>query len=177
MTEKVFVKADDLVRDSFDLARSIYDSGFIPDVLLVLWRGGTPVGVVIHEFLLYKGIDTYHTVIKSESYTGVDQRREPQLECVAHVLEHVTASSKVLVVDDIFDSGSTMQKVVGELLPRVAEIKIATLYYKRDANVTDLTPDFFHRETDRWIVFPHELMGLTSDEIRAKDPSVADLTM
>jgi uncharacterized protein len=175
MNEKLFVRADDQVRDSFLLAKQIFDSGFRPDVLLVLWRGGTPIGVVIHEFLDYKGISTYHTVLKVETYTGIGQRREPRLEQIERLLVHLTPTSRVLVIDDIFDSGSTMEKVVQALSPYVQEIRIATLYYKEDSNMTDLVPDYYQRKTDSWIVFPHELDGLSKDEIRAKDSFIADL--
>jgi len=175
MAEKAFIRADDLVRDSFSLAKQIFDSGYVPDVLLVLWRGGTPVGIVIHEFLLYKGINTYHTVLKAASYVGIGERAEPSIEYVDTLLERVTPESRVLVVDDIFDSGSTMKMVTELLTPSVAEIKIATLYYKPDANTTEITPDYYGRQTDRWIVFPHELMDLSPEEIRAKDNVVADL--
>jgi len=175
MVEKEFIRADDLVRDSFSLAKRIYDSGFIPDVLLVLWRGGTPVGIVIHEFLLFKGIDTYHTALKAVSYVGIGKRVEPMIENVESLMKHLTSESRVLVIDDIFDSGSTMKKVVEELGSLVAELKIATLYYKSEANTTDIIPDFYGRKTDRWIVFPHELMGLTPAEITAKDRVISDL--
>ena len=175
MSDKLFIRADDQVRDSFLLARQIYDSGYIPDALIVLWRGGTPIGVVIHEFLEYKGIKTYHTAIKVETYTGIGQRREPRLEQIERLLENLSASSRVLVIDDIFDSGSTMEKVVESLSPHVKEIRIATLYYKEASNTTSLVPDFFQRKTESWIVFPHELVGLTTDEIQAKDSFIADL--
>ena len=175
MVEKEFIRADDLTRESFALAKRIYDSGFIPDVLLGLWRGGTPVGIVIHEFLLYKGIETYHTALKAVSYTEIGKRVEPMIENVDSLMKHLTPDSKVLVVDDIFDSGATMKKVVEELGGFVAELKIATLYYKSEANTTDIIPDFYGRETNRWIVFPHELLGLSSAEIRAKDHVISDL--
>lgn len=175
MAEKTFVTADDQVRDSFALARQIYDSGFVPDVLIGLWRGGTPVGIVIHEFLEYKGISTYHTAIKAQSYTGIEKRGEPVLEHFDQLLPHITRKSKVLVVDDIFDTGCTMKKVVDELAPRAGELRIATLYYKEGSNVTDIRPDYYQCKTDRWIVFPHELIGLTPDEIKTKDRFVADL--
>lgn len=175
MVEKEFIRADDLVRESFQLAKSVYDSGFIPDVLLVLWRGGTPVGIVIHEFMQYKGITTYHTALKAVSYTGIGERREPELENVDALRPYISPQSKVLVVDDIFDSGSTMRKVREEIGPLCGDLRIATLYYKPDANTTDITPDFYGRITTRWIVFPHELMGLTPAEIRAKDHVISDL--
>jgi len=175
MAEKLFVRADDQVRDSFLLARQIFDSGFVPDALIVLWRGGTPIGVVIHEFLEYKGIKTYHTAIKVETYTGIGQRREPRLEQIDRLLVHLKPTSRLLVIDDIFDSGSTMEKVVESLAPHVQEVRIATLYYKEESNTTNLVPDFYQRKTESWIVFPHELVGLSEDEIRAKDSFIADL--
>ncbi len=173
--DKIFLRAEDQVRDSFALARQIYDSGYVPDALIVLWRGGTPVGIVIHEFLEFKGISTYHTAIKATSYTGIEERSEPVLEHFDRLFEHLTPASKVLVIDDIFDSGSTMKRVVEELGPRTAELRIATLYYKEGANRTDIQPHYYQRKTDRWIVFPHELSGLTQEEIKAKDSYIADL--
>jgi hypoxanthine phosphoribosyltransferase len=175
MSDKEYVSANELVRDSFLLARRVYDSGFRPDVILVLWRGGTPVGIVVHEFLLYLGIETYHTVVKAESYTGIGQRREPRVENLDRVLDRLSEASRVLVVDDIFDSGRTLEHVCGALRERTTHIRIATLYLHRGHNETTRQPDYFQRETDRWIVFPHELGGLTPDEIRRKDPFLADL--
>lgn len=169
MVEKEFIQANDLVRDSFALARKIYDSGYRPDVLIVLWRGGTPVGIVIHEFLLYKGIETYHTAIKAESYVGIGQHIEPTVENLDRVLARVKEGSRILLVDDIFDTGRTVEKVCGLLRAKTCEIRIATLFYKPDKNCTSLTPDFYMRKTDRWIVFPHELLDLTPEEIAAKD--------
>jgi len=175
MSDKEFISGDRLVRDSFMLARQIYDSGYEPDVLVVLWRGGTPVGMVVHEFLLYKGIDTYHTAVKAASYEGIEQRSDPVVEHMDSVLLRVPEHANVLVIDDIFDSGCTVRKVVDLLAVRTSNVRIATLYYKPDNNQTDLRPDFFLRETDRWIVFPHELMDLTPEEISEKGDYLAEL--
>ena len=168
-TQKCFVRANDLVRDAFRLAGKIYDSGYRPDALLVLWRGGTPVGIVIHEFLRYKGIETYHTVIKAESYAGIGRRKPPAIEDAERVLRTIAPESNVLIVDDIFDTGCTVARVREILSEKTQRVKIATLYYKPANNQTDLVPDYFQRTTDRWIVFPHEIVDLTPDEIRAKD--------
>ena len=175
MTQKVFIKPDDLLRDAFTLARQVFDSGFVPDVLVVLWRGGTPIGVVLHEYLLYKGIETYHTALKAESYEGIEKRIDVRVEHMDALLEVVNPESRVLIVDDIFDTGCTMKKVQDLLLPKTRNIKLATLYYKRGTNLTDLTPDFYARETTDWIVFPHELMDLSPEEIAKKDPRIAEL--
>ena len=174
-TTKEFLSADDLVRHAFTLADRIYRSGYQPDALLVIWRGGTPVGIVIHEYLKFKGIDTYHGVLKAESYTGIEQRREPRIMHLEPLMDDIPPGSKILLVDDIFDSGSTIQKVCEALASRQAEVKVATLFYKEDNNVTDFAPDFYLRKTDRWVVFPHELMGLSVEEIQEKDGYIAEL--
>ncbi len=173
MSEKEFISGNQLVRDSFVLARQIYDSGYVPDVLVVLWRGGTPVGMAVHEFLLYKGINTYHAAVKVTSYEGIEKRQAPVVEHMDSVLAEVPESANVLVVDDIFDSGCTVRHVVDLLKARSLNIRIATLYYKPGNNLTDLKPDFFLEETDRWIVFPHELIDLSPEEIRQKGEYLA----
>ena len=175
MSDKTYLTADQLALDSFALARRIYDSGFVPDALVVLWRGGTPIGVIIHEFLRFKGIETYHTAIKCTSYTGIEARGEPTIENLDPVFDALTPDSRVLIIDDIFDTGSTARKVTDQLKSHTAEVRIAPLFYKPAKNRTDLTPDYYLHETDRWIVFPHELMGLSRDEIAAKDPRVHQL--
>jgi len=172
MVAKEYIEANELVRDSFALARQIFDSGYRPDVLLVLWRGGTPVGIVVHEFLLYKGIRTYHTAVKAESYTGIEERVEPQIEQLDAVLEHLAEDCKVLIIDDIFDTGRTVARAIELLRCKTRSVKVATLYVKQDKNETDVSPDFFLRTTDKWLVFPHELMDLSPAELRRKDPYV-----
>ncbi len=175
MAEKEYISANELVRDSFLLASRIYESGYRPDVILVLWRGGTPVGVVVHEFLLYKGVETYHTAVKAVSYTGIEKRTMPVIEHMDAVLERIDAGARVLVVDDIFDTGNTLKEVSACLRGKVSDVRFATLYYKEGTNETDIEPDFYLRKTRDWIVFPHELMDLTLDEIRSKDAFVYNL--
>ena len=175
MTEKIFIKPDDLLLDAFTLARQVYDSGFIPEVLVVLWRGGTPVGIVLHEFLLYKGIETYHTALKAESYTGIEKRIDVRIEHMEALLKVVKPGSNVLIIDDIFDTGCTMKKVKDLLEPKTTHIKLATLYYKQGTNLVDLAPDFYARETAEWIVFPHELMDLSPADLVQKDPRIAEI--
>lgn len=172
---KEFISPQELVRESFALARRIYDSGWRPDLLLAVWRGGTPVGIAVHEFFVYKGVPTAHAVVKVESYRGIDRRVEPEVDRIETVLERIEPGMKVLVVDDIFDSGCTLRMLSNQLAGRSAQVKTATLYYKPNRNTTDMRPDFFMRETDGWVVFPHELDGLTPEEIRVKDEYIHNL--
>jgi hypoxanthine phosphoribosyltransferase len=171
--QKVYVSANAYQRDSFRLARAILDSGWQPDDMIALWRGGAPVGVSIHEFLYYHGLRPRHRVLKCQSYTGIQSRGHcVTFEDAEPVFQSVTPGSRVLVVDDVFDSGCTARAVLDRLAPFGADVRIATVYWKPNANQTDLKPDYFVRETDQWIVFPHELAGLTPDEIKTKDPDI-----
>ncbi|MFM7706416.1 MAG: phosphoribosyltransferase, partial [Gammaproteobacteria bacterium] len=81
--------------------------------------------------------------------------------------------------DDVFDSGRSLEAVIDELQRRCGDrtphdIRIATVYYKPARNRSRLRPDFFVHETDRWLVFPHELQGLSDEEIAANKPSSAN---
>lgn len=172
MDGKIYLNSLDMTRDSFALARKIYDSGFLPEVIIALWRGGTPVGIAVHEFLHYKGVECYHTVVKTHSYTGIGEHDEPCIENMDYVIGKLGPHTRVLVVDDIFDSGATMRTVRARLSEVTDGISVATLYFKPSRNVTDFTPDFYLKETESWLVFPHELMGLTPEEIREKDPYI-----
>ena len=175
MPDKTYLSANELLLDSFRLGRQVLDSGWRPDVLIALWRGGTPVGVAVHELLLYHGIPTLHMAIKCQSYTGIGKRGDVVFENTGSLFAQIRPEHRVLVVDDIFDSGSTARAAVRLLAPRTTEVRLATLYWKPNANVTDLRPHYHLRTTDAWIVFPHELEGLSPDEISYKNPALHEM--
>jgi hypoxanthine phosphoribosyltransferase len=167
-TEKVFVSPADLVKDSFTLGEMIYQSGYAPDVLLGVWRGGAPVAAAVHEYLMFKGVNPYHNVIKAESYTGIGERGTPKIENIQGILDATGSGARMLVIDDIFDSGATLTKIASILSPPAAEVRIATLYYKPIAGTAPGKPDYYLHATARWVVFPHELVGLSREELQAK---------
>jgi len=141
---KVYLSADRLLEDSFRLANLVFDSGFRPTHIVGIWRGGAPVGIAVQELLEYRGVQSDHIAIRTTSYTGID---------------------------DVFDSGRSIRAVLKELKERCRnnipdEVKVATVYYKPSRNVTDLKPDFFVHQTNDWLIFPHEINGLTEAEIR-----------
>ena len=85
------------------------------------------------------------------------------------------AEDRLLLVDDVFDSGLSMQAVVQELGKKArkntpSSIRIATPYFKPVNNQSDLVPDYFLHETDKWLIFPHELEGLSREEIYENKP-------
>jgi hypoxanthine phosphoribosyltransferase len=173
--KKVFVSGNDLVADSFALAKKVLASGYDPEVLVCMWRGGTPVGIVVHEFLLYKGIETDHIAIKASSYFGIEEREDVLIEHMESFVYSMGEDSRTLVVDDIFDTGHTMKKVCEALKRRTKNVKTATLYYKPGKSEDGEGPDFYLHETQDWVVFPHELVGLSSEEIMQKGDFAKDL--
>src|SRR3546814_14771458 len=81
-------------------------------------------------------------------------------------------------LDDVFDSGRSIRAFLAELKARCRynmprDIRIATVWYKPGRNVTDLAPHFHIHQTDRWLIFPHEIEGLTVKEIRRHKPEAA----
>lgn len=178
--KKTYLSANQYLRDVWSLSAQIRKSGWKPDILIALWRGGAPVGVAVHEFFKSTGWSVQHIPLKCYSYTGIGQN-EGSVEFTfgGYVFGMLRPGDKVLVVDDVFDTGKTAHAIhdkIGKLDVNV-DMKLATVYWKPNKNRTDLKPDFFVRDVgNEWIVFPHELEGLTQEEIAEKDPELAKLT-
>lgn len=174
--EKVFISADELLRDSYDLAVQVVRSGFEPTFLVGIWRGGAPIGISVQEVLEYNGIASDHISIRTSSYTGVDQPAAAvRVHAIDYLVSRLTYEDRLLLIDDVFDSGRSLEAVVDELTRRCkrnlpAQIRIATVYFKPTRNRSSLVPDYYVRSTDQWLVFPHELEGLTREEILAHRP-------
>ncbi len=154
------------------MARQVLESNFEPDFLLALWRGGTPVGIAVQEFFKYEGVKTDHIPIRTHAYEGVDkQSKEIKVYGLDYLTESLNSTDKLLIVDDVFDTGLTMKAVIENLEKRLRlnmpyNTRIATVYFKPTRNQTDIKPDYFVNETDKWIYFPHELEGLSLEEIK-----------
>lgn len=178
--EKLFISADSLLRDSMELARLIVRSGFRPTFLVAMWRGGAPIGITVQEVLEYHGIHADHIPIRTSSYTGMDQQsRTVRVHATDYLVSRLSAEDELLIVDDVFDSGRSLEAVLAQLRSRCRrnlpeKIRIATVYYKPARNRSALTPDYYVRATDHWLVFPHEIQGLTREEILAHKPVGAD---
>lgn len=176
MTQKIFVDANSYLRDSFRLARQVLDSGWEPEELIALWRGGAPVGVCVHEFLQYHGVHLRHRVLKCFSYTGIRERnREVVLEDAEVIFGTIPGGARVLVVDDVLDTGNTALAVLGRLAECGVEARLATVYWKPGESQTGVVPDYHVHATGEWVVFPHELEGLTLEEITRKDAVIGEL--
>ena len=178
--DKLFIGAQDLLRDSFALGARILASGFRPTFLVGVWRGGAPIGIAVQELLELHGVATDHIAIRTSSYSGIDQpQKTVRVHGVDYLVSQLNAEDRLLLIDDVFDSGRSLEAVLDELARRCRrnlpqQIRIATVYYKPSRNRSRLTPDFFVHETERWLVFPHELSGLTPAEIRAHKPFASE---
>jgi hypoxanthine phosphoribosyltransferase len=175
---KTWLTADQLLEDSYRLANTIIDSGFRPTHIVGIWRGGAPVGIAVQELLAYNGIECDHIAIRTSSYTGIDEQKEVRVYALGYLIDTLNPEDHLLVIDDVFDSGRSIEAFLRELSARCRNnmprtVRIATAYYKPSRNRTKLKPDFFVHETEDWLVFPHEICGLTRDEIRAHKPGAA----
>jgi hypoxanthine phosphoribosyltransferase len=174
--EKTYISAESLLRDSLALGVQIVRSGFRPSFLVGVWRGGAPIGISVQEVLEFNGVECDHISIRTSSYYGIDQQSKTvRVHAIDYLVSQLSFEDQLLLIDDVFDSGRSMEAVVAELQRRCRrnmpeQVKIATVYYKPTRNKTPLRPDYFIRETDQWLVFPHEVQGLTRAEILANKP-------
>ena len=166
---KHFVSAQELLEDSFHLAKLVEQSGFVPDLIVGIWRGGAPIALAVHEYLSFKGITSDHCCIGARSYSGIDQRSAVSLQDEERLLARLPTARNILLVDDIFDTGRTMHALLNSLAKHRQDglhtVKFACPWYKPARNLTALEPDYFLHTTDQWVVFPHELLGLSEDDI------------
>jgi uncharacterized protein len=174
--EKLFISADGLLRDSMELARRVLVSGMRPTFLVGMWRGGSPIGIAVQEVFEYYSIHTDHIAIRTSFYAGIDvEHKKVRVHATDYLVSRLEAEDELLIVDDVFDSGRSLEAVIEELTRRCRrnlpeKIRIATVYYKPNRRRTALMPDYYVHETDHWLVFPHEIQGLTQEEILAHKP-------
>jgi uncharacterized protein len=174
--DKLFISADSLLRDSMELARRVVSSGFRPTFLVAMWRGGAPIGIAVQEVLEYHSIHADHIAIRTSSYTDIDQRNKTvRVHAIDYLVSRLSAEDELLLVDDVFDSGRSLEAVINELKQRCRRnwperSRIATVYYKSSRNRSALVPDYYVLDTDKWLVFPHELIGLSREEILEHKP-------
>ena len=177
-----YIAANDLLLDSFQLAVKVIESGFKPDFLVGLWRGGSAVGIAVQEGLDFLGCKTDHIAIRT-SYRGqqeytemVDHADSIRAHGLRYLHERVCAEHSMLIVDDVYSTGSSVNAVIEQLsrksrrnLPH--DIRIATVWY-RPTEKTIRAPEFYVHETADWLILPYELSGLSIEELRHHKPEI-----
>ena len=179
MSEKLYIQAQDLLSDAVQLGAMVVNSGFEPSFIVGIWRGGTPIGIAVQEVLAWAGIQTDHIAIRTSSYDhAIDQRgQHVRVHGLNYLVKRVNAEDSLLLVDDVFDTGFTIQAVIDKLrrkarLNTPREIRVAVPWYKPTRNQIDRAPEYYLHETEQWIKFPHSLEGLSDDEIKKFRPEI-----
>jgi len=182
---KKIVAANDLLEDSFQLAANIAEAGFHPDFLVGLWRGGSAVGIAVQEGLDFLGIKTDHIAIRT-SYRGapsysdmVNKAESIRVHGLQYLLENLCAHHSLLIVDDVYSTGSSVNAVIEQLTRKTRrnlpqDIRIATVWY-RPGEKTLRVPDYFVHETSDWLALPYELAGMSIDELRKNRPDLGSI--
>ena len=136
--------------------------------------------MLFQEFLSFLDIKSDHIAIRTSYYSGIDNKKEKvQVYGLNYVIRKLESHDRLLIVDDVHDTGHSIEQVINDIKTackkNTPEIKVATPYFKPEKNLTNNKPDFYIHETDKWLVFPHELEGLTIDEIEKNKPELEDL--
>lgn len=194
--KKDFLPYDKVRNNSLKLAFRIHHDGFIPDVIYVLLRGGAYVGNVISEYfktVRAQSRPVFYAAVVARSYSDIKKQTRVMVDGWTYDPAYLRTGDKVLLVDDIFDSGRTINHlaeiIIDKGIPR-EDLRIAVHDYKVFPYQTEqmpIHPDYFCRmhvietpEDDIWIHYmSHELVGLTQEEKEryyySSDPALAEI--
>src|SRR5712691_5984997 len=147
MIEREVMSWDELGRGTRELAEAVAADGYHPDMILGIARGGLLVAGALGYALGIKNTFTMNV----EFYTGVDERLEMPM-ILPPIPEFVDLEdARVLIADDVADTGRTLALVKEFCVGKVGEVRCAVLYEKPQSEVRC---EYVWRRTDRWIDFP-----------------------
>ncbi|SET51507.1 phosphoribosyltransferase [Thalassotalea agarivorans] len=180
--DKKYITAQELLEDSFRVAHQVYKDGFRPEFIVGIWRGGAPIGIAVQEFFDYKKVETDHIAVRTSSYYGINQQsKEIKVHGLHYIIENANAEDGLLIVDDVFDSGRSIDALIKQLkklmrnnMPK--DVRIACPWYKPKNSKVDIKPDYYVHSSEEWLVFPHELSGLTDEELKSGKQDLKNIT-
>lgn len=179
--QKSYIQEQELLEDSYRLALLIYQSGFRPNFIVGVWRGGSTVGIYVQECLQYLGVETDHIAVRT-SYRGRDdyfrqlqQGKPMRAHGLQYLFENLNADDSLLIVDDVYSTGRNVNSVIDRLrdkckLNMPQDLRVAAPYFRASAADSDVSPDYYLRSTEDWLVLPYELTGLKRAEIEINKP-------
>jgi hypoxanthine phosphoribosyltransferase len=143
---------EELTYDAFgtavrELCQRVIDSGYEPDWVVAIARGGLLIGGAVAYALSLKNIG----VVNVEFYTDIDERLEVPVMLPPALNLADLADTKLLIVDDVADTGETLKLVVDTCAPVVADIRSLVIYEKPRSIIS---ADYVWRHTEKWINFP-----------------------
>ncbi|XBH22097.1 phosphoribosyltransferase [Jonesiaceae bacterium BS-20] len=130
-----------------ELAQMVVDSGFVPDVVVAVARGGLVPGGAMAYALGTKGVGTMNI----EFYTDIGETLNDPRVLPPFMDTNDLPGQNVLVVDDVADSGRTLELVMAKLKAKGSNARSAVLYTKPRSIIT---PEYSWKATDEWITFP-----------------------
>ena len=134
-----------------DLAQQVVDDGFEPDIVLAIARGGLGLAMGLGYALDVKNL----SAVNVEFYTGVDERLDVPIMLPPTPAAVDLAGLRVLIADDVADTGKTLEIVREFCAAHVAEARMAVIYEKP---WTVVHPDYVWKRTEQWIDFPWSSM-------------------
>jgi uncharacterized protein len=180
---KEFLPYDTVRNDALKLAHRIYHDGFIPDIIYTSLRGGAYMANVISEYFklaLVGRKPVLYAAVVARSYTDVREHDSVRIDGWTYSPEHLRMGDKILLIDDIFDTGRTLNYLVEVLLEKGIprdDIKVVVhdyKYFTYHKEQQPIQPDYWCRkfeitkpEEDRWIHYmSHELVGLSEEDLQ-----------
>jgi hypoxanthine phosphoribosyltransferase len=137
MVAKLLIKPDEYYLNCFKLAKTIVDSDYRPNVVYDILRGGATAGNVMYEVFSSLGWETKLAAVLTQSYYGTEQNPEKIVKIAGYTLmpEEIYPGSKILLIEDLADSGRSMGAVIFDILDRNPSLKredlrVAVLDYK-----------------------------------------------
>ena len=114
--DKLFIQPAELLEDSFKLAWQVYESGYRPNYIIGVWRGGAPIGIAVQEFLDILKVPSDHIAIRTSYYKGIgDTRESVQVYGLNYVIKQVESEDSLLIVDEVHDTGISVQQIISDL--------------------------------------------------------------
>ena len=184
--QKRFIEEQELLEDAYRLAQQIYHSGFRPDFIVGVWRGGSTVGIYVQECLQYLGVKTDHIAVRT-SYSGRDdyfrqleQGSEMRAHGLQYLFENLNAEDALLIVDDVYSTGRNVRAIINKLRVQNKrnmsnDVRIAAPYYRKQPGSEGSPPDYFLQQTEDWLVLPYELTAISRMEMVAHKPWIVPL--
>jgi uncharacterized protein len=144
------------------LAAQVADDGYEPDLILAIARGGLGLAMGLGYALDVKNL----SAVNVEFYTGIDTRLDVPIMLPPTPAAVELAGLKVLIADDVADTGQTLEHVRAFCADHVAEARSAVVYEKSRSIVK---PDYVWRRTDRWIDFPWSVLPPVTSQGRGAE--------
>ena len=130
-------------------SKKILSDNFVPDIIIAITRGGWVPARLLSDLLEVQNVST----IRIEFYLDIAKTRKKPV--LTQKLQIPVSGKKILLVDDVADTGESLQLAKNHILQQNdVELKIATIYKKTQSKIE---PDYYEKTTKNWIIFPWEI--------------------